>query len=198
MTDKKAIPMRQKILKTSAKLFSERGYKDVTIKDIAEAVGVRVASVYYHFPAKNDITRTLYKHYANQRIKASPDLSELMELAETASPQEVLMKAEPNYDQDIREYLEQILVAAVRSVGVDPEAEWFIQENVFDATSAILKPLLERMVMLGKIKPLDIDAFINVLICYRFGAASIRKTSLENTNAHHQVGLPLVMFLLHD
>jgi len=188
--------MREKILKISAKLFSERGYKEVTTRDIGDAVGVKAASIFYHFSAKGDIPKTLYKYYEDQRIKASPDLNELLKLAETAPPHEVLMKAEPHYDQETREFLDQILVAAIRSVGVEPGAERFIQENVFDATSAILKPLLERMVMLGKIKPLDIDAFISVLLRYRFGAASLSKTSLENTHTKYQVGLPYIFSLL--
>jgi len=196
MMEKIGTPMREKILRASARLFSEKGYKEITTRDIASAVGVKSASIYYHFPSKNEITLALYKYYADQRIMASPDLGELLKLAETAPPNEVLMKTEPCYDQETREFLDQILVAAVRSVGVDPEAERFIKQNIFDATAAVLKPLCERMVALGKIKPIDIDSFVCVLIRYRFGDAFLRNSSLESPEYQNKIGLPYIFSIL--
>ena len=41
---------RERILKAAALLFHERGYAAVTLKDIAEKVGIKQSSIYYHFP----------------------------------------------------------------------------------------------------------------------------------------------------
>src|SRR5689334_1003265 len=41
---------RQRILKAAERLFLERGFKDVSMKDIAEEVHVTSAALYYHFP----------------------------------------------------------------------------------------------------------------------------------------------------
>lgn len=41
---------RQRVLDTAQALFHERGYKAVTMQDIAGALGVRQASLYYHVP----------------------------------------------------------------------------------------------------------------------------------------------------
>ncbi len=46
---------RDAILDTSAKLFSERGYKEVSIRDIAQACGMTNAALYYHFKNKEDL-----------------------------------------------------------------------------------------------------------------------------------------------
>jgi AcrR family transcriptional regulator len=46
---------RDVILDTSAKLFSERGYKAVSIRDIAQACGMTNAALYYHFKNKEDL-----------------------------------------------------------------------------------------------------------------------------------------------
>jgi AcrR family transcriptional regulator len=46
---------RDAILDTSAKLFSQYGYKEVSIRDIAQACGMTNAALYYHFKNKEDL-----------------------------------------------------------------------------------------------------------------------------------------------
>jgi AcrR family transcriptional regulator len=46
---------REAILATSAKLFSQQGYKEVSIRDIAQACGMTNAALYYHFKNKEDL-----------------------------------------------------------------------------------------------------------------------------------------------
>lgn len=41
---------RQRILDAAEELFSKRGYQSVTLRDIAEVVGMRHASLYYYAP----------------------------------------------------------------------------------------------------------------------------------------------------
>ncbi|GAB1542826.1 hypothetical protein NUACC21_55000 [Scytonema sp. NUACC21] len=46
---------RDRILDTAESLFRDRGYTAVTMRDIAKAVGMRQASLYYHFPSKEEL-----------------------------------------------------------------------------------------------------------------------------------------------
>jgi AcrR family transcriptional regulator len=41
---------RERVLNVAERLFSERGYAPVTLKDIADALGMKQASLYYHVP----------------------------------------------------------------------------------------------------------------------------------------------------
>lgn len=41
---------RERVLAVAERLFSERGYAAVTLRDIAEALGIRQASLYHHVP----------------------------------------------------------------------------------------------------------------------------------------------------
>jgi len=196
MFDKTIAPTREKILRVAAKLFSESGYKQVTTRDIAAVVGIKSASIYYHFSSKNEILRSLYKFYTEERCKATPDLSALLKLAETAPPHEVLMKCDFQYDEEVRELLDQILVTAAREIGVDPDSEAFIKDNIFDSVTSLFRPLIERMVELKKIKPLNIDDFINVLTYYRFGAAALSKSSFGNIHSKYLADLYYIFSLI--
>jgi AcrR family transcriptional regulator len=46
---------RLRILAVAVELFSARGYAGTSVRDIAEAMGMTKASLYYHFAAKEDI-----------------------------------------------------------------------------------------------------------------------------------------------
>lgn len=50
---------KEQILEVSLDLFSIRGYEATSISQIADAVGVRKASLYSHFESKQDILDTL-------------------------------------------------------------------------------------------------------------------------------------------
>lgn len=44
-----------KILDTAAVIFSERGYKGASMREIAEELNITKAALYYHFPGKEQI-----------------------------------------------------------------------------------------------------------------------------------------------
>ncbi|WP_052434417.1 ScbR family autoregulator-binding transcription factor [Streptacidiphilus melanogenes] len=51
----RAIRTRAEILRCAAQLFSERGYQQTGIKDVAEKVGMTKGAVYFHFPNKQSL-----------------------------------------------------------------------------------------------------------------------------------------------
>jgi TetR/AcrR family transcriptional regulator, cholesterol catabolism regulator len=51
----KQLDGRNHILEVAETLFQERGYKAVAMRDIATALEMRQASLYYHFPSKEQL-----------------------------------------------------------------------------------------------------------------------------------------------
>lgn len=50
---------RDQILRASARLFTSKGFAATSTREIAEAVGIRQASLYYHFAGKDEILADL-------------------------------------------------------------------------------------------------------------------------------------------
>ncbi len=52
---------RERILEAALKLFSKKGFKETTIKDIAKEVGITEGAIYRHFTSKEEIIDSLLK-----------------------------------------------------------------------------------------------------------------------------------------
>lgn len=56
---------RNQILRSSWKLFSERGFEDVSVRDVTNDAGVNLASVSYHFGSKDGLIQEVVKKVLN-------------------------------------------------------------------------------------------------------------------------------------
>ncbi|HEX8792557.1 MAG TPA: TetR family transcriptional regulator [Polyangiaceae bacterium] len=52
-TESQPKPRKEEILDVATRYFAERGYEGTSMNDVAEAVGVRKASLFYHFETKD-------------------------------------------------------------------------------------------------------------------------------------------------
>jgi TetR/AcrR family transcriptional regulator, transcriptional repressor for nem operon len=54
---------KTKLLDAAAALVQTRGYNGFSFHDLADAVGIRTASIHYHFPSKGDLAEALAERY---------------------------------------------------------------------------------------------------------------------------------------
>lgn len=59
---------KEKILKTSLKLFSNNGFKATTVRDIAGNMGMKQSALYNHFKNKDEILETLVTNLTSSAI----------------------------------------------------------------------------------------------------------------------------------
>ena len=56
---------KQKIIDVSIDLFSKKGYDSVSLRQIAEEVGIKKSSIYSHFPSKEAILMEIFNYFTN-------------------------------------------------------------------------------------------------------------------------------------
>ena len=66
---------REEILDASSELFTTQGFANTSTHQIAEAVGIRQASLYYHFPSKTEIFLPLLKSTIEPSLELADELS---------------------------------------------------------------------------------------------------------------------------
>ena len=69
----KAETRKDEIINTAAKLFKEKGYSAVTMRDLATAMGIKAASLYNHINSKQEILKEII-------ISLAEDFTEGMEI----------------------------------------------------------------------------------------------------------------------
>ncbi|GAB4161301.1 MAG: TetR/AcrR family transcriptional regulator [Winogradskyella sp.] len=145
---------KSEIIRIAAKLFKEKGYSAVTMRDLAAEMGIKAASLYNHIRSKEDILNTIIISIAEaftdgmKLIKASNDnckekLRQIIELHVRLSSQNIYGMASlnndwmhlqnqqeyykmlrANYENDFRKILEEGITSG-ELINVKPEVMLF-------------------------------------------------------------------------
>ncbi len=120
---------RDGILEAAARIFGEKGYHATSMSDIAEAVNLQKASLYYHFASKQEILIAILDYaldLINERLEAV--------LAMPLSPDEKLRQAMVSYLDTIAENknLSAVLLLEIRSLDPDLKARHASRREKFE------------------------------------------------------------------
>ncbi|MEU6698654.1 helix-turn-helix domain-containing protein [Pseudonocardia sp. NPDC046786] len=61
--DGRTTDTRQRIEATALRLFATRGFAATSLRNIADELGITKAALYYHFPAKKDLARSVFQPF---------------------------------------------------------------------------------------------------------------------------------------
>lgn len=112
-TREEALETRSKILKTSLKMFYEKGFHATTLNDVAQSMGTTRGAIYWHFRSKGDILRALWNERSSHIERTVSEFSSIMDSKKLCSIDEY------------RCFLEQILNCLVYSFNENTESRLF-------------------------------------------------------------------------
>ena len=132
-----ASPGRQKLLDAAIALFGRKGFDATTTREIAEAAGVNIANIAYHFGGKEGLYRACAEDLAGA-IKTRLAV--------------VLDRPLPRDPREARDAMAAILSAMTRLIAADPAMAAparFILREYFDPTPAL------KLLYRGLIEPIS-------------------------------------------
>ena len=78
---------REDILAAAKLVAQAHGYAGLNFRDLAQQVGIKAASIYYHFPSKADLATAVAKRYwEDSAAYLESLLQKLIEAARRAAP----------------------------------------------------------------------------------------------------------------
>ncbi|WP_297525762.1 TetR/AcrR family transcriptional regulator [Sulfurovum sp.] len=141
---------KEKILKTALKLFSAKGYKATTVRDIAGAMGVKQSALYNHFRNKEEILETLISNLTSSAIVTLFDDKEPQELHKQGKS--LLMNLATTFkligfDGPNEALLKLLMQEIFRNERVrEIYNEYFYQENVKKLSGLFFQMMQEEMI----------------------------------------------------
>jgi AcrR family transcriptional regulator len=190
------ISTKEKIMFTAARLFSKRGYIQSSMNDIAKTMDMKPAIINKYFRSKRSILTSLYEFYIYQKMLTAPTLEKLLSLAETSDLHDILKELKYHHPPELQDKMDHILVTALYGVCLNDDSERFIKDNFLESSKSLLIHVLNRLVELGKIEPIDIEAFADLLVGFDCYAASINQSSLKLDLDHWSRSRGLIFSLL--
>jgi len=156
---------RSQIMDAAISCFAENGYYETSMDDIVRATGLSKGSLYWHFPSKRDLFRSLIESWIAEivtglpeRLAASRTAFEKLEAMLDAGRDTVAARPEL-----VRAQLE-FMAQAVR----DPEIkEWFRQTYV--TQRAFLAQILQEGIDSGEFRPVPVEAAASMVMAYADG-----------------------------
>lgn len=150
---------RDRILFEAERLFSTRGYKGVSIRDIARACGVSNAAIYYHFENKQEL-------YIQMLVASLYRMGQALEAAaqEPGSCRERLHRMAHTHARltlDKRS-LAQFAIRDLTTLG--PEAVREALPRLRARVPSVLEAVLEQGIATGELKPVDPSLASDILL----------------------------------
>ncbi|MBW4443107.1 MAG: TetR/AcrR family transcriptional regulator [Plectolyngbya sp. WJT66-NPBG17] len=97
---------RKELLVKSFDLFAEKGYAAITMRQVAQGLGVSTGTLYHYFPGKEALFEQLVEELADADIANFSELSEGKSIAELAEAEFKLIEQNREY------FLKQMLIMA--------------------------------------------------------------------------------------
>lgn len=140
-----------KFLSASLDLFAERNFASVTIKDIAKALGVNTALIYYYFDSKTDLFRATIEHAVGRAFENVRALGD-----KNADPASILTAWLENHVSKYAEIHRFVKIALDfrGSHEATPEVAESI-ERFYDEERKMLSKIIRQGISQGMFKPVD-------------------------------------------
>lgn len=173
-------PTREKILEEAERLFAEKGFHAVSVREITTAARVHLSAVNYHFGGKKKLYMDVFRYRWVERAKrvAKPILE--LENAENFTPKQVIravIEAFLNFNmsEDERYWHSQLVI---KEMAKPSEALDLIYEEVMNPMFSLIGRLLGRAISEDvddlKLK-LAVLSFFSQILYFNFSRPAIMK-----------------------
>lgn len=152
---------KDRILREGRDQFVARGYADVTMQDVAAAVGLTKAAVYYHFGDKEGLFEAVF----------------FTEMERVAAGIAAELAAASEFRTQLESVARFLLLTGGASLGrLIADLDRYVAEGrrrqLMDRVPhpyAVIRPAFVRAVASGEIRPVDLDVAISLYFAMIFG-----------------------------
>ena len=160
---------KKNIFNNSIKLFTQKGFENVSINDIADSVGIRQSAVYNHFASKQEILDTIYGFYYHHWISNRPSMDYLETLLSNGSrPIDIITKGFIYaFEENIIEQMSDVVKIIMQRVSTDAQATGLFQKLLLEEGIDFVENGFNRAIEIRRFKPFDTHTISVLINCAR-------------------------------
>lgn len=148
---------KEKIFEASIDLFAKKGFDATPMREIAEAVGIKKASLYSHYKSKNEIMDNIFKYFKKELLKMRPPEARNLEKIDKITPEVFRQRANLTMSLFKNPIMEKIFRIISSEQFRDKRARKIILECLIHEPYSFSKKVLEIMINKGTIVKIDPD-----------------------------------------
>jgi len=148
---------REQIVDAAVRLFSERGYFQTTIEDVAGAVPISKGLIYRYFKDKNDLL-----YFALRYVLEKFEFEEIQQLLEKSGPLYALIRLLNQHCEMARTHTLEVLLAYRSTKDLYPEQRRYIKV-LESKTARLIQRCLEACIHNGLMTRVNTD-----IMAYQF------------------------------
>ena len=161
---------KAQIFNMALRLFSVRGVENVSMRDIADSVGIKAASIYNHFVNKDQLVEDCYdfflKYHDVGRLRRDQYTLVLLE----GTKEEIVNIPNDQFREDIAENLIYAMIVLFSRIYTDARAIE-IYTKMIDHSMTFLKEFFELGIRLGRFEEFNVRGVSMMFLSARLFAA---------------------------
>lgn len=160
----KYVGTKKKVFDSAIELFMLNGIDNVSIRDIAEHVGIRQSTIYNHFKSKQEILDAIYGFYCHYYTQYRPSLEEMEERLKNESLIEIIGSIRYGFNEEYQQKMSDIAKIIFQRIGIDDRAREICKSLMVDEGIKYVETIFNRAIEIGRFAPFDthtMAVFIN-------------------------------------
>ena len=147
---------KESILEAAIKVFSEKGYSQTTIREVAERAGISVGGVYIYFKNKEEIYLTLLKYLLDEfRDKTGESIKSIEDPAEAVKK---YVAVNLNYAQKFK----GLILIEGREHGFTSCID--IKKKFFKGQRRLIEEIIRKGISSGRFERCNVEGMARVII----------------------------------
>jgi len=164
---------KQSIFDVSVKLFSEKGYDAVSLREIAGEVGITNAAIYNHFNSKNDILNDIFAVFKRKLDGYLLKKAQVDRYIETDTPRQLLERCIGRFTESDMEFMANAYRITYREYLNNQLASELILIQLHERTAKSIQYVLDSLIRRRSIPAIDTWSFALLWTQSMFSAAVV-------------------------
>ena len=146
------IPTKQKILDCAVNLFAKKGFTETSIRELANAAGLKGASIYNHFPNKNAILEYILADYSKYSANVFDETAARTKLMENPTAAGVMDCLIVDFPAGRTDYYLKVLCVLLQEQHRNPFISNFMSSGFILGSEYAIKSIFRILTDLGAIR----------------------------------------------